>query len=185
MADEDSPRPTPQQVTATTHTRHSSSEHRTSQRKETLTIRIQVEAHVGAITNPEAAREAGYAVAIVAREDRPGYPALLVGERIYNASGGTRDKQFCVTANETESHRDGTFGIEEARMFGDLLKKHFVDAKLACIVKVCVTVFKSPETHRHVYTEVVTYQIDPFEWTPRSHGVTTTTHKIPTLGLED
>lgn len=27
--------------------------------------------------------------------------------------------------------------------------------------------------------------IDPFEWTPRSHGVTTTTHKIPTLGLED
>lgn len=70
-------------------------------------------------------------------------------------------------------------------MFGDLLKKHFVDAKLACIVKVCVTVFKSPETHRHVYTEVVTYQIDPFEWTPRSHGVTTTTHKIPTLGLED
>lgn len=111
--------------------------------------------------------------------------ALLVGERIYNASGGTRDKQFCVTANETESHRDGTFGIEEARMFGDLLKKHFVDAKLACIVKVCVTVFKSPETHRHVYTEVVTYQIDPFEWTPRSHGVTTTTHKIPTLGLED
>lgn len=94
-------------------------------------IRIQVEAHVGAITNPEAAREAGYAVAIVAREDRPGYPALLVGERIYNASGGTRDKQFCVTANETESHRDGTFGIEEARMFGDLLKKHFVDAKLA------------------------------------------------------
>ena len=90
-----------------------------------------------------------------------------------------------MTANETESHRDGTFGIEEARMFGDLLKKHFVDAKLARIVKVCVTVFKSPETHRHVYTEVVTYQIDPFEWTSRSRGVTTTTHKIPTLGLED
>lgn len=30
-------------------------------------IRLQVEAHVGAVTNPEAAREAGYAVAIVAR----------------------------------------------------------------------------------------------------------------------
>lgn len=29
-------------------------------------IRLQVEAHVGAVTNPEAAREAGYAVAIVA-----------------------------------------------------------------------------------------------------------------------
>lgn len=94
------------------------------------------------------------------------------------------DKQFCVTANETYSHRDGTFGIEEAHVIGDLLKKYFVDAKLARIVKVCVTVFKSPETHRHVYTEVVTYQIDPFKWTPRSHGVTTTTHKIPSLGLE-
>lgn len=31
-------------------------------------IRLQVEAHVGAVTNPEAAREAGYAVAIVARK---------------------------------------------------------------------------------------------------------------------
>lgn len=148
-------------------------------------IRIQVEAHVGAITNLEAAKQAGYEVAIQSREARPGYPIHLVGERIYNASDGTRDKQFCVTANETESHRDGTFGIEEARMFGDLLKKHFVDAKLARIVKVCVTVFKSPETHSHTYTEVVTYQINPSKWTSRSHGVTTTTHKIPTLGLED
>ena len=47
------------------------------------------------------------------------------------------------------------------------------------------TVFTSPETHSHTYTEVVTYQINPSKWTPRSHGVTTTTHKIPTLGLED
>lgn len=148
-------------------------------------IRLQVEAHVGAIVNPEAVKQAGYEVAVQSRKARPGYPIILVGERIYTASDGTRDKQFCVTANETESHRDGTFGIEEARMFGDLLKKHFVDAKLARIVRVCVTVFMSPETHRHVYTEVVTYQIDPFEWTSRSHGVTTTTHKIPTLGLED
>lgn len=90
-----------------------------------------------------------------------------------------------MSANETYSHRDGTFGIEEAHVIGDLLKKHFVDTKLARIVRVCVTVFKSPETHSHTYTEVVTYQIDPFKWTPRSHGVTTTTHKIPTLGLED
>ena len=43
----------------------------------------------------------------------------------------------------------------------------------------------SPEEHRHTYTEVVTYQIDPSKWTPRSHGVTTTTYKIPTLGVED
>lgn len=148
-------------------------------------IRIQVEAHVGAITNLEAVKQAGYEVAIQSRKTRPGYPIILVGERIYNASDGTLDKKFCVTANETYSHRDGTFGIEEAHVIGDLLKKHFVDTKLARIVKVCVTVFKSPETHRHVYTEVVTYQIDPFEWTSRSHGVTTTTHKIPTLGLED
>lgn len=148
-------------------------------------IRIQVEAHVGAITNPKAVKQAGYEVAIQSRKARPGYPIILVGERIYTASDGTLDKQFCVTANETYSHRDGTFGIEEAHVIGDLLKKHFVDAKLARIVRVCVTVFMSPETHRHVYTEVVTYQIDPFEWTPRSHGVTTTTRKIPTLGLED
>lgn len=148
-------------------------------------IRLQVEAHVGAVTNPEAAKQAGYEVAIQSRKARPGYPIILVGERIYTASDGTMDKKFCVTANETYSHRDGTFGIEEAHVIGDLLKERFVDAKLARNVKVCVTVFKSPETHRHVYTEVVTYQIDPFKWTPRSHGVTTTTHKIPALGLED
>lgn len=148
-------------------------------------IRIQVEAHVGAVTNPEAVKQAGYEVAIQSRKARPGYLIILVGERIYTASDGTLDKKFCVTANETYSHRDGTFGIEEAHVIGDLLKKYFVDAELARIVKVCVTVFKSPETHRHVYTEVVTYQIDPFKWTSRSHGVTTTTHKIPTLGLED
>lgn len=148
-------------------------------------IRLQVEAHVGAITNPEAAKQAGYEVAIQSRKARPGYPIHLVGEGIYTASDGAVAKQFCVSSNETYSHRDGTFGIEEAHVIGDLLKKHFVDAKLARIVKVCVTVFKSPETNRYVYTEVVTYQIDPFKWTPRSHGVTTTTHKIPTLGLED
>lgn len=37
-------------------------------------IRIQVEAHVGAITNLEAAKQAGYEVAIQSREARPGYP---------------------------------------------------------------------------------------------------------------
>lgn len=148
-------------------------------------IRLQVEAFIGAFIKPEAAKQAGYELAIESRKARPGYPIHLVGERIYTASDGTMDKQYCVTANETYSHRDGTFGIEEARVIGDLLKKHFVDAKIARIVKVCVTVFKSPETHRHVYTEVVTYQIDPFEWTSRSHGVTTTTYKIPTLGVED
>lgn len=70
-------------------------------------------------------------------------------------------------------------------MLGDLLKKHFTDPDVARNVKVYVTVFTSPEAHRHTYTEVVTYQIDPSKWTPRSHGVTITTHKIPTLGLED
>lgn len=147
-------------------------------------IRIQVEARVGAITNLEAAKQAGYEVAIQSREARPGYPIHLVGERIFNASDGKLDEKFCVAANETYSHRDGIFGIEEAHVIGDLLKKYFVDAKLARIVRVCVTVFKSPETHSHTYTEVVTYQINPSKWTPRSHGVTTITHKIPTLGLE-
>lgn len=147
-------------------------------------IRIQVEAHVGAITNLEAAKQAGYEVAIQSREARPGYPIHLVGERIFNASDGKLDEKFCVATNETYSHRDGTFGIKEAHVIGDLLKKYFVDAKLAH-TSVCVTVFTSPETHSHTYTEVVTYQINPSKWTPRSHGVTTTTHKIPTLGLED
>lgn len=108
-------------------------------------IRIQVEAHVGAITNLEAAKQAGYEVAIQSREARPGYPIHLVGERIFNASDGKLDEKFCVAANETYSHRDGTFGIEEAHVIGDLLKKYFVDAKLARIVRVCVTVFKSPK----------------------------------------
>lgn len=86
-------------------------------------IRLQVEAHVGAIVNPEAVKQAGYEVAIQSRKARPGYPIILVGERIYTASDGTLDKKFCVTANETYSHRDGTFGIEEAHVIGDLLKK--------------------------------------------------------------
>ena len=136
-------------------------------------IRIQVEAHVGAITNLEAAKQAGYEVAIQSRKARPGYPIILVGERIYTASDGTLDKKFCVTANETYSHRDGTFGIEEAHVIGDLLKKHFVDTKLARIVRVCVTVFNSPETHSHTYTEVVTPPTNP-----RSGGV------IPFVGKE-
>ena len=148
-------------------------------------LRLQVEAHVGAVTNPEAVKQAGYTVAIQSRKARPGYPIILVGERIYTASDGTLDKKFCVTANETYSHREGTFGIEEAHVISDLLKKHFVDTKLARIVRVCVTVFMSPETRSHTYTEVVTYQINPSKWTPRSHGVTTMTHKIPTLGFED
>lgn len=130
-------------------------------------IRLQVEAHVGAITNLEAAKQAGYEVAIQSREARPGYPIHLVGERIFNASDGKLDEKFCVAANETYSHRDGTFGIEEAHVIGDLLKERFVDAKLARIVRVCVTVFKSPETHSHTYTEVVTYQINP----SNPHGV--------------
>lgn len=69
-------------------------------------IRIQVEAHVGAITNLEAAKQAGYEVAIQSREARPGYPIHLVGERIFNASDGKLDEKFCVAANETYSHRD-------------------------------------------------------------------------------
>ena len=48
-------------------------------------IRIQVEAHVGAITNLEAVKQAGYEVAIQSRKARPGYPIILVGERIYTA----------------------------------------------------------------------------------------------------
>lgn len=148
-------------------------------------IRVQVEAHIGAIVNPEAAKKAGFQLAIQAREARPGYPIHLVGERIYTAADGELNKKFCVIANETYSHRDGDFSSEEARMIGDLLKKYFVETALARVVKVCVTVFRSPENHDYTYTEVVTYQIDPFKWTPRSHGVTTTTHKIPTLSLED
>ena len=159
-------------------------------------IRFQVEAFIGGIVNSEAAHQAGQKVAIQTREvqtiyrtvhaDEFLYPPLLsVGDLIYQASDSTVDKKCCVDAGETYSHQSGTFGIEEARIVGDLLKEHFVDAKVARVVKVCVTGFNSPENHGHTYTEVVTYQIDPFTWTPRSHGVTTTTHKIPTLRLED
>lgn len=105
----------------------------------------------------------------------------MVGERIYQAAATSSN----AASEETYSHRDGVFNIKEARLLGDLLKKHFVDPDVAREVKVCVTVFMSPEEHRHTYTEVVTYQIDPSKWTPRSHGVTTTTYKIPTLGVED
>ena len=38
-------------------------------------IRLQVEAHVGAVTNPEAVKQAGYEVAIQSRKARPGYPS--------------------------------------------------------------------------------------------------------------
>lgn len=148
-------------------------------------IRVQVEVHIGSVTNWEAANQAGQNVAFQARKDRTDQPIAIVGGLIYRASDGLLDKKYCVAANETASHRDGTFDIKEARLIGDLLKEHFVDAKLARTVKVCVTVFSSPSNHDFTYTEVVTYQIDPFKWTPRSRGVTTTTHKIPTLGLED
>ena len=147
-------------------------------------IRLQVEAHVGAVTNPEAVKQAGYEVAIQSRKARPGYPIILVGERIYTASDGTLDKKFCVTANETYSHRDGTFGIEEAHVIGDLLKKHFVDTKLARIVRVCGLSSRPPKR-----TVTPTRRSSPTRSTPPSgpHAATVSppqTHKIPTLGLE-
>ena len=159
-------------------------------------IRFQVEAFIGGIVNSEAAHQAGQKVAIQTREvqtiyrtvhvDEFLYPPLVsVGDLIYRASDDTVDKKCCVDMGATHSHLSGTFGSEEARVIGDLLKEHFVDTKVARIIKVYVTVFTSPESHSHTYTEVVTYKIDPFKWTPRSHGVTTMTHKIPTLGFED
>ena len=149
-------------------------------------LRLQVEAHVGAVTNPEAVKQAGYTVAIQSRKARPGYPIILVGERIYTASDGTLDKKFCVTANETYSHRDGTFGIEEAHVISDLLKKHFVDTKLARIVRVCVTVFMSPrdtQSHlhggRHLPDQPL--QVDPTQ--PRCHHHDTQDPHPRTRGL--
>jgi hypothetical protein len=159
-------------------------------------IRFQVEAFIGGIVNSEAAHQAGQKVAIQTREVQTIYrtvhaggflypPLVSVGDLIYQASDDTVDKKCCVDMGATHSHLSGTFGSEEARVIGDLLKEHFVDTKVARIIKVYVTVFTSPESHSDTYTEVVTYQIDPSKWTPRSHGVTTTTYKIPTLGLED
>lgn len=152
-------------------------------------IRLQVEAHVGAITNLEAAKQAGYEVAIQSREARPGYPIHLVGERIFNASDGKLDEKFCVAANETYSHRDGTFGIEEAHVIGDLLKKYFVDAKLArrildttgCTLDVLITqvMGQGPYT----VDKVIVYKISPKQ--PKGfHVLTQKVISVPTLGLE-
>ena len=122
-------------------------------------IRIQVEAHVGAITNLEAAKQAGYEVVIQSREARPGYPIHLVSERIFNASDGKLDEKFCVAANETESHRDGTFGIEEAHVIGDLLKITQVYGAGAYTVSHVVTHTIHPSTekrHRTLKVSVLT-----------------------------
>lgn len=148
-------------------------------------IRVQVEVHIGSVTNWEAANQAGQNVAFQARKDRTDQPIAIVGGLIYRASDGLLDKKYCVAANETASHRDGTFDIKEARLIGDLLKEHFVDAKTRPHRQGVRHRFLIASNHDFTYTEVVTYQIDPFKWTPRSHGVTTTTHKIPTLRLED
>lgn len=145
-------------------------------------IRVQAEARIKGISHLADSKNSGYLVAGDLRNLlNPGRPISMVGERIYQAAATSSN----AASGETYSHRDGVFNIKEARLLGDLLKKHFVDPDVAREVKVCVTVFMSPEEHRHTYTEVVTYQINPSKWTSRSHGVTTTTHKIPTLGLED
>lgn len=145
-------------------------------------IRVQAEARIKGISHLADSKNSGYLVAGDLRNLlNPGRPISMVGERIYQAAATSSN----AASEETYSHRDGVFNIKEARLLGDLLKKHFVDPDVAREVKVCVTVFMSPEEHRHTYTEVVTYQIDPSKWTPRSHGVTTTTYKIPTLGVED
>lgn len=145
-------------------------------------IRVQAEARIGGISHLAGSKDSGY---LLVRDIRdllnPGRPISMVGECIYQAAVAGSN----IASEETYSHRDGVFNIKEARLLGDLLKKHFTDPDVARNVKVYVTVFTSPEVHRHTYTEVVTYQIDPSKWTPRSHGVTTTTYKIPTLGLED
>lgn len=145
-------------------------------------IRVQAEARIKGISHLADSKNSGYLVAGDLRNLlNHGRPISMVGERIYQAAATSSN----AASEETYSHRDGVFNIKEARLLGDLLKKHFVDPDVAREVKVCVTVFMSPEEHRHTYTEVVTYQIDPSKWTPRSHGVTTTTYKIPTLGVED
>lgn len=145
-------------------------------------IRVQAEARIKGISHLADSKNSGYLVAGDLRNLlNPGRPISMVGERIYQAAATSSN----AASEETYSHRDGVFNIKEARLLGDLLKKHFVDPDVAREVKVCVTVFMSPEEHRHTYTEVVTYQIDPSKWTPRNHGVTTTTYKIPTLGVED
>lgn len=145
-------------------------------------IRLQVEARIKGTTSLSDRKDSGYFVAGELRNlINPGRPISMVGERIYQAATTGSN----AASEKTYSHRDGVFNIKEARLLGDLLKKYFVDTDVAREARVYVTVFMSPEGHYHTYTEVVTYQINPFKWNSRSHGVTTMTHKIPTLGLED
>lgn len=68
-------------------------------------IRLQVEAHVGAVTNPEVVKQAGYAVAIQSRKARATPSASSVNACGHTGTPGSAPTHHCWASPKPASKR--------------------------------------------------------------------------------